>query len=162
MSLVDAIREAAGEYVGEIYVIKPGDVLHVIAQRYGVSSDLLADLNALENPNEIRAGDEVYVPPGTCTTEDVAVVQEAVQVMKDNPSQAAELLESVWNFISEWVVKGWESICQYVIDICACAVLKSVFMSVFKVAKRLRCAYIIVRALDLGPKRCAGNLLSNP
>ena len=46
-----------------IYTIQPGDTLFSIAGNYGVSLDELVELNNIENPDNIRAGDELFIPP---------------------------------------------------------------------------------------------------
>lgn len=46
-----------------IYVINPGDTLFSIARQFGVSLDDLVALNNIENPDNIRAGDELFIPP---------------------------------------------------------------------------------------------------
>lgn len=52
---------AAGE--GE-YVVQPGDSLSRIAARLGVTTQELADLNGINDPNTIRAGQKLAVPQG--------------------------------------------------------------------------------------------------
>lgn len=53
----------------EIYVIQRGDNLVTIASRTGSTVDELTAANCLENPNRVRAGQELYVPnlPETAT-----------------------------------------------------------------------------------------------
>ena len=46
-----------------VYVVVPGDVLHVIARRFGVTTEALAAYNALSNPDALRVGQELRVPP---------------------------------------------------------------------------------------------------
>lgn len=46
-----------------IYTINPGDTLFSIAGQFGVSLDDLVALNNIENPDNIRAGDELFIPP---------------------------------------------------------------------------------------------------
>ena len=46
-----------------IYTINPGDTLFSIARQFGVSLDDLVALNNIENPDNIRAGDELFIPP---------------------------------------------------------------------------------------------------
>lgn len=46
------------------YQVQPGDTLSTIARRAGVSADLLASLNGLDNPDQIRAGQELVLPGG--------------------------------------------------------------------------------------------------
>ncbi|MCY3806098.1 MAG: LysM domain-containing protein [bacterium] len=46
-----------------IYTINPGDTLFGIARQFGVSLDDLVALNNIENPDNIRAGDQLFIPP---------------------------------------------------------------------------------------------------
>ena len=46
-----------------VYVVVPGDVLHGIARRFGVTTAALAAYNALSNPDALRVGQELRVPP---------------------------------------------------------------------------------------------------
>ena len=46
-----------------IYTINPGDTLFSISKQFGVSLDDLVALNNIENPDNIRAGDELFIPP---------------------------------------------------------------------------------------------------
>lgn len=46
-----------------IYTISPGDTLFGIARQFGVSLDDLVALNNIENPDNIRAGDQLFIPP---------------------------------------------------------------------------------------------------
>ena len=45
------------------YVIQSGDSLSVVAQRFGVSLQELADFNAISDPNSIKEGQELRIPP---------------------------------------------------------------------------------------------------
>lgn len=49
----------------KIYIIKRGENLTQIAQRYGMTTDQLAALNGIQNPNTIQAGQEIKVPAST-------------------------------------------------------------------------------------------------
>ena len=53
-----------GAYQGAcfVYVIKKGDCLSVIAQRYGTTVKTLCELNNIKNPNLIYAGNKLLVP----------------------------------------------------------------------------------------------------
>ena len=44
------------------YVIKPGETLTDIAERYAMTVEQLANLNGIDNPNKIRAGQVIKVP----------------------------------------------------------------------------------------------------
>lgn len=49
--------------MGQVYVVVAGDVLHQIALRFAVTTEALAAYNALTNPNALRIGQELRVPP---------------------------------------------------------------------------------------------------
>ena len=46
----------------EAYQVKPGETLLEIAVRYETTVQLLMEINALKNPNELTAGQELLVP----------------------------------------------------------------------------------------------------
>lgn len=50
---------------GAMYVVRPGDTLDAIAARHGVSVDELAQLNALDDPNRLRVGQELALVEGS-------------------------------------------------------------------------------------------------
>ncbi|MGI5901878.1 MAG: LysM peptidoglycan-binding domain-containing protein [Desulfitobacteriia bacterium] len=47
----------------EVYVVKKGDTVYKIAQRYCVDWRELARFNNLCNPNLIYPGDRLFIPP---------------------------------------------------------------------------------------------------
>lgn len=47
------------------YVIQSGDSLSVIAERFGVSTQELADFNAISDVDSIKVGQEISIPPST-------------------------------------------------------------------------------------------------
>lgn len=54
---------------GEItYVVKPGEILSIIAPRYGLSYQQLADYNHIADPNKIYAGEVLKIPTGGGST----------------------------------------------------------------------------------------------
>ena len=46
-----------------VYTIEQGDTLYSIARQFGVAVDALIELNNIANPDVIRAGDELFIPP---------------------------------------------------------------------------------------------------
>ncbi len=46
-----------------VYTIEQGDTLYSIARQFGVSVDALIEINNIANPDVIRAGDELFIPP---------------------------------------------------------------------------------------------------
>ena len=53
-----------GAYEGTcfVYIIKKGDCLSVIAQRYGTTVKLLCEINGIDNPNLIYEGHRLLIP----------------------------------------------------------------------------------------------------
>lgn len=47
------------------YIIQQGDSLSIIAQRFGVSTEDLANFNGIEDPNSIQVGQTLTIPPTT-------------------------------------------------------------------------------------------------
>lgn len=48
-----------------LYTVQPGDTLSGIASSYGVSTDELAAYNGITDPNSLRPGQELAIPPAT-------------------------------------------------------------------------------------------------
>lgn len=47
----------------EKYTVEDGDSLSSIADQFGVSQDALAEINNIEDPNSLQAGQELVIPP---------------------------------------------------------------------------------------------------
>ena len=45
-----------------VYIVAPGDTLGVIAARFGVPLDLLAQVNEITDPNRITVGQRLLIP----------------------------------------------------------------------------------------------------
>lgn len=45
-----------------VYVIKPGDCLSVLAERYHTTVKLLCQINNIPNPDRIFAGNKLLIP----------------------------------------------------------------------------------------------------
>ena len=48
--------------VAGTHTVSPGETLYMIAQRYGVSAEMIAGANGLSNPNQIYVGQVLYLP----------------------------------------------------------------------------------------------------
>jgi LysM repeat protein len=48
----------------QFYVIQPGETLQIIAERFGVTIDQIVQLNGIENPEYIQAGQQIEIPAG--------------------------------------------------------------------------------------------------
>lgn len=46
-----------------VYTIQPGDTLFSIARQFGVTLEALVELNNIEDPDLINAGDQLFIPP---------------------------------------------------------------------------------------------------
>ncbi|MDE0195189.1 MAG: LysM domain-containing protein [bacterium] len=46
-----------------VYTIQPGDTLFSIARQFGVTLDAVVELNNIEDPDRINAGDQLFIPP---------------------------------------------------------------------------------------------------
>ncbi len=55
-----------------VHVVKPGETLSSIARRYGVSLYRLAAYNGIRNPNLLRVGQQLRIPPSTSAVTPVA------------------------------------------------------------------------------------------
>ena len=55
-------NDAAPGAVAGTHTVSPGETLFMIAQRYGVSSEMIAGANGLSNPNQIYVGQVLYLP----------------------------------------------------------------------------------------------------
>ena len=55
---------SGGEYVGNcfVYIVKRGDCLSVIAQRFGTTVNTLCYINNISNPDFIREGQRLLIP----------------------------------------------------------------------------------------------------
>lgn len=66
ISVIDEItseqREAEDKYSMIIYFVKNGDTLWKIAKRFGSTVEDIAKLNAIENPDLIQVGKQLYIP----------------------------------------------------------------------------------------------------
>jgi len=74
----------------EIYVVKPGDSLSLIAENYNVSLDDLMALNTIDNPNTIQAGQNLMIPvtrlAGTSATTPSSIAPTHTPLPFDPPS----------------------------------------------------------------------------
>ena len=48
-----------------VYVIQPGDSLSIIADRYGLATEVLAEANGISDPNLIQVGQKLVIPGAT-------------------------------------------------------------------------------------------------
>ncbi len=47
------------------YIIQQGDSLSIIAERFGVTTEELANFNGIEDANSIKVGQKLTIPPTT-------------------------------------------------------------------------------------------------
>ena len=55
---------SGGTYQGAcfVYIVKSGDCLSVLANKYGTTVQTLVDLNNIKNPNLIYVGQKLLIP----------------------------------------------------------------------------------------------------
>ena len=56
------VSGGAGDQAAFVYIIKRGDCLSVIAEKYGTTVKKLCELNNIKNPDLIYAGNKLLVP----------------------------------------------------------------------------------------------------
>jgi murein DD-endopeptidase MepM/ murein hydrolase activator NlpD len=56
---------AEPDVVGVVHVVRKGESLGRIARAYGLTAAELADVNGIEDPRDLRIGDELFVPAAT-------------------------------------------------------------------------------------------------
>ena len=58
------LEMVSGGYNGPcfVYVVKKGDCLSVLAQRYGTTVRELIEINNLKNPNQLFEGNKLLIP----------------------------------------------------------------------------------------------------
>ncbi|MEX2376233.1 MAG: LysM peptidoglycan-binding domain-containing protein, partial [Dehalococcoidia bacterium] len=73
------------------YVVRPGDTLGAIAGRFGVTTDALALLNEITNPNLIRVGQSLRLPQASAVPPPVVVPSAPPEdVTTDGESRAQQ------------------------------------------------------------------------
>jgi len=81
-ALLAAEREGTSPWVETAYVVKPGDTLYAIANRYGLTSEALAAFNSLSEPGSIDPGQRLLVPPsrdgGAIAADEALPISESV------------------------------------------------------------------------------------
>ena len=55
------------------YIIQQGDSLSIIAQRFGVSTEDLANFNGIEDADSIKVGQKLTIPPATTPSTETTV-----------------------------------------------------------------------------------------
>lgn len=63
--ITDVTREPVREPVEDrfvTYIVRPGDTLYLIGQRYGVTVQRLIEINNIVNPNQLRVGQRLLIP----------------------------------------------------------------------------------------------------
>jgi LysM repeat protein len=62
-----SIEQAQAQSSGTVHIIQPGETLGGIAAKYGVSYQQLARYNGISNPNLVRVGQRLRIPPAPLT-----------------------------------------------------------------------------------------------
>jgi LysM repeat protein len=81
LALPTAIPQAAP--ASQTYIVKPGEHLSQIAQRYGISWTVIAQANNIANPDQIYAGQTLIIPTGNKPSNDYS---SAVQTNGYDPA----------------------------------------------------------------------------
>jgi len=71
------------------YVVKKGDSLSKIAKRHGLSSKELAAVNQISNPNKIRIGQKLILPPNATHVPDAPSAPSAPAAAQSAPASTA-------------------------------------------------------------------------
>jgi LysM repeat protein len=80
------------------YMVKPGDTIGSIAADHGVGSLVLASYNHLENPNNLKAGQELRIPkPGE--TASAAPVRYVLSAAMKRRLDAIRVVRGKWRYI---------------------------------------------------------------
>ena len=60
----DVQAVSGGQYVGNcfVYIVRKGDCLSVLAQRYGTTVSILCQINNISNPDRIYVGQKLLIP----------------------------------------------------------------------------------------------------
>lgn len=88
---------------GIIHVVKRGENLFRIGKAYDIRYDVLARINKIADPHQIRAGDKVFVP-GATRQLPVEIITPANAVVRKRGSTTNRRGEGAGRFL--WPVKG--------------------------------------------------------
>ena len=86
--------------VGGGYVIRQGDTLTKIADRFGVSVQSLQAANGIENPNLIFAGDTLKIPSQVLTDDDMKVMGTYIE-HNDDDEQITKKIKEAYDELKE-------------------------------------------------------------
>jgi LysM repeat protein len=73
---------------GAVYIVRGGDTLSAIAKRFNVTVAAIVTANSLENPNVIRPGQRLVIPPPAMV---LGVAETAAVLRAEEPAGAAVL-----------------------------------------------------------------------
>jgi N-acetylmuramoyl-L-alanine amidase len=88
-----AVASIAPAMASDSYEIAPGDTLFSIAQRHGLSVERVAQMNGIQNPNLIFAGQRISL--GATATQGEATTEQPSQVSDSYSVQAGDTLWSI-------------------------------------------------------------------
>ena len=71
------------------YIVQPGDTLRSIAEQYGTTIEDLVSANGIEDPNVIRTGAILRIPPSATSSPAPAVTPTRTPVPRPTPTRAA-------------------------------------------------------------------------
>lgn len=104
-----------------VYIVQPGDTLSGIAEQFGTTAEVLAQLNGVQNPNLIYVGQRIVLPSG----------EETPQVFR--PGDRVKIKQSAVRYatgqsIPDWVKDRTDTILQVSGDK---ALLKNIYSWVY-------------------------------
>lgn len=82
-----ARKVSSEDFDNQVYQVKPGDTLEVIAKNYQVPTQVLAGKNQLPDPNIILAGQALKIP----VTKTQSIYQEIASLPSSNPNIASDI-----------------------------------------------------------------------
>lgn len=80
-SSTETVKENTTQTSETVYIVKSGDTLSSIANKYGTTYQKLASYNNISNPNAITVGQKIKIP-GTTTTSTTFSKGDKVKVLK--------------------------------------------------------------------------------
>ncbi|MGI5896958.1 MAG: GH25 family lysozyme [Oscillospiraceae bacterium] len=78
-----------------VYIVQPGDTLSGIAEQFGTTAEVLAQLNGIQNPNLIYVGQRIVLPSG----------EETPQVFR--PGDSVKIKQSAVRYATGQTIPDW-------------------------------------------------------
>ena len=78
-----------------IYIVKKGDTLSEIAEKFNTTYQYLANINNIENPNLIYPGEEIIIPSNNTDNQKIYIVKKG-----DTLSEIAEKFNTTYQYLA--------------------------------------------------------------